>query len=638
MASAQRVFPPFNLVQPVGQIVNSPIGGPVVTSMVADNGGNLYVTGFYTGTIQLGATQLTTGNVATWTQRSFLAKLDATGSYQWATDFDGYVPTRETRLLTVDAAGNAYVAGFYTGPSATFGPFQLSCPSGATSLYALKIAPDGTYVWARQAATSTVIPHGIAVDHQGNLYVAGRYSTASTSFGSITLQNSAYGHSIACVAKLSASGTWQWASQGVASSGGVTDDNVQSVAVDPQGNTYVAGLFGSATITLGATTLTNHTPYGFTSDGFVAKLDTAGHWVWGKRLGHSGYDSVQDLALDATNGEVVVTGYMQGPADTNSWVQPPSLNNSYEAFVARLTASGVSRWAASSAGLDTEVPNQLALDAVGNAYITGRFSSSTTAFGSTTLTNPHGYTGEEGFVAKVDPAGTWQWAQQTQGSNYSEVHGLGVDPSGTAWLFGNCFSSSTLFHPLTYPTTGGIMARLGSEIYPTLVGGVVPASGQAGQQVTVTGARFTGVTGVFFNNVPATSYSVLSSTKLLAVVPLGASTGGVEVRTAAGGNGPAPVFQVVVPLTASTVHQVGGQVWPVPVPAERVLHLRLPYAVTPGQLAQASLQSVLGAQVRTFPVATTESELALRGLPAGVYVLTVQAPGQLPLTQRLVLE
>jgi hypothetical protein len=48
--------------------------------------------------------------------------------------------------------------------------------------------------------------------------------------------------------------------------------------------------------------------------------------------------------------------------------------------------------------------------------------------------------------------------------------------------------------------------------------------------------------------------------------------------------------------------------------------------------------SVLDGQMRTFTVAATDSELALQRLPAGVYVLTVQAPSQLPLTQRLVLE
>ena len=637
VAQAQST-PPFDLVQTVGQQLSSPVGGPAVTSMTTDNWGNVYVAGYYTGTVQLGATTLTvSGNVPAWTTRSFMAKLDANGIYQWAIDFDGYVQQHETRLLAVDAAGNAYLAGTYTGPSATFGPFQLTCTAGASSLYILKVAPNGTYLWARQAADSNMGAHGLAVDWAGSVYVSGAFNTASTTFGNITLQNIKSGHTIACVAKLAANGTWQWATQTVAGSYASEGDYAQSVAVDSQGNTYIAGSFGASTITLGSITLTNNTPYGFTSDAFVAKLDTTGQWVWGHRMGSPGYDGIQDIAVDA-NDDVVMLGYMHGPLDTNSWVQPTSSSGYFELFVARLTAAGAARWAASAGGQDAEVPTQLALDAAGNAYVTGRFTSATAYFGTASVTNPHSQTGDEAFVAKINPAGTWQWAQQTLGTYYSEGHGIGVDPSGTVWLFGSCQSPSTAFGSLTLPTASRFVARLGSAIYPTLVGGVVPASGQAGQQVTVTGARFVGVTGVFFNNISTSSFTVLSSTKLLAIVPPGATTGGVEVRTAVGGNGPAPVFQVVTALATSAVQAAAGQVWPVPLAAERVLHLRLPHALALGQAGRASVRSVLGAEVRAFTVAATDSELSLLGLPAGVYVLTVQAPGQLPLAQRLVLE
>jgi len=636
-ARAQNT-PNFDLVQPVGQQLSAPVGGPAVTSMATDNWGNVYVAGSYSGTVQLGTTQLTvSGNVPAWTTRSFLAKLDATGAYQWAISFDGYVRQSETRLLAVDAAGNAYLAGHYTGPSATFGPFQLTCPAGANSLYVLKVAPNGTYLWARQAANNDVAPHGLAVDQAGSVYVAGGFSSASATFGTITLPNSQAGHTVACVAKLAANGTWQWATQTVAGSYASQGDYAQSVAVDNLGNAYIAGSFGASTITIGSTVLTNNTPYGFTSDAFIAKLDTAGQCVWGHRLGGTAYDGIQDVAI-AANGDVVCLGYIQGPVDATSWVQPANSSGHFEVFVARLTAAGAPRWAASAGGPDAESPTQLALDAAGNAYVTGRFTSATAYFGTATVTNPHGQLGDEVFVAKIDPAGNWQWAQQTLGTYYSEGHGLGVDPSGTVWLFGSCQSPSTAFGSLSLPAPGRFVARLGSAIYPTLVGGVVPASGQAGQQVTVTGARFTGVTGVFFNNIPATSFTVLSATKLLAVVPSGATTGGVEVRTAAGGNGLAPIFQVVAALATSPASAPTGQLWPVPLAAERVLHLRLPYALAAGQVAQAALASLVGAEVRAWALPTQETELPLHNLPTGLYVLTVRVPGRATLTYRIALE
>jgi len=604
--------------------------------MVADNGGNLYIIGYYTGTVQLGSTQLSTGNVPAWNKQSFIAKLDATGTYQWALDLAGDVRTNTIRLLAADGAGNVYLAGTYTGTGATFGTFQLTSTAATTSLYVAKLAPDGTYLWARQASGNGVGVNGLAADQNGNVYLTGGYTGASATFGSLTLQNSAAGHSTAYVAKLAASGVWQWATQATNGNQAYEADFGQALAVDAQGNTYVAGSFGSAHITLGATTLTNNNAYGFTCDAFVAKLDSTGQWVWGHRIGSAGYDRGQDLAVDA-NGDVVLTGYMHGPVDGNSWVQPLSTNGNFEVFVARLSPSGTPRWAVGAGGDNVDLPTQLALDAAGNAYVTGYFDSSAAHFGTATVTNARGQTNYEAFVAQIDPAGTWQWAQQTLSStSYTESQGLGVDPSGTVWLFGGSNSATIQFSGLTQPQPGTFIARLGSAIYPTLVSGIAPASGQAGQQVTVTGARFTGVTGVFFNNIPAASFNVLSSTKLQAVVPAGATTGSVSVRTAAGANGPAPVFKVVAPLATGPAQTTTAQLWPVPVAAERLLHLRLPLA--PSQPGWAVLHSALGAEVRAVTVQGAETPIPLHGLATGLYVLRVQVPGQAPLTYRLALE
>jgi len=59
------------------------------------------------------------------------------------------------------------------------------------------------------------------------------------------------------------------------SSGGGSDDNSSSIALDASGHVHVAGYFLGPTITFGSTVLANADNTGSTGDIFIAKLDNA---------------------------------------------------------------------------------------------------------------------------------------------------------------------------------------------------------------------------------------------------------------------------------------------------------------------------------------------------------------------------
>jgi hypothetical protein len=65
---------------------------------------------------------------------------------------------------------------------------------------------------------------------------------------------------------------------------------------------------------------------------------------------------------------------------------------------------------------------------------------------------------------------------------------------------------------------------------PIIVNGFSPSSGGPGTSVTVSGSGFTGATGVQFNGVSASSFTVLSDTQLMATVPAAATTGVITVQ------------------------------------------------------------------------------------------------------------
>lgn len=62
----------------------------------------------------------------------------------------------------------------------------------------------------------------------------------------------------------------------------------------------------------------------------------------------------------------------------------------------------------------------------------------------------------------------------------------------------------------------------------------VRSTGNVGGPVQILGQGLTGTTGVTFNGIPATAFSVVSDTYLTAVVPGGATTGPVVVTTPGG--------------------------------------------------------------------------------------------------------
>jgi hypothetical protein len=111
----------------------------------------------------------------------FLAKYDASGDVIWAHSA-GSTGDDRGMDVSVDAAGNAYLAGYVHG-NADFSGTPL--PSiGNADIIVAKYAPDGTFQWVQQAGGNSVDhANGIAVDGTGNCYVTGSFRFAAN-FGS----------------------------------------------------------------------------------------------------------------------------------------------------------------------------------------------------------------------------------------------------------------------------------------------------------------------------------------------------------------------------------------------------------------------------------------------------------------------
>ena len=298
-------------------------------------------------------------------------------------------------------------------------------------IFIAKLSSSGSWQWA--VTIGGQFPdygRGIAVDSSGDIYVTGAFN-GTVNFGNTVLTSTEYD---AFIVKLSSSGSWKWAIK----AGGSGPDSGNGISVDQSGNAYVTGYFmGEATF--GSTNLTN-------GGIFIAKLSNDGLWQWAVSAGGSGYDLGHGIAVDSS-GNAYVTGMIDGTVTLGS-INLTSYGET-DIFIAKLSSSGLWQWAVNAGSSFAEYGNGIAVDSSGNAYVTGRFQSNAT-FGDTSLVSNGGY---DAFIVKVSSIGTWQWVVKVGDSSYDVGSGIAVHSSGNTYVTGG-FEVSGTFGSTKLTTNG----------------------------------------------------------------------------------------------------------------------------------------------------------------------------------------
>ena len=210
--------------------------------------------------------------------------------------------------------------------------------------------------------------------------------------------------------KYDASGNVLWAK----SAGGTSYDEAGGVSVDANDDVLVTGYFFSATITFGATTLTNADNSGGTADIFIVKYDGSGNLLWAKRAGggiYLGYyysEVAFSVSTDPSNN-ILVTGNFQSFTinfGSTTITNADNTSSTTDMFIVQYDASGNVLWA-KSAGINNynEFGIDVSTDASSHVLLLGYFMGNSITFGTTTLTNIDN-TGSTAdfFVAKINPS------------------------------------------------------------------------------------------------------------------------------------------------------------------------------------------------------------------------------------------
>ena len=216
--------------------------------------------------------------------------------------------------------------------------------------------------------------------------------------------------------------------------GGPGRERATGVAPDRGGTVYAVGqIEGQAT--LGPARLASAGP-----DALVTSLDKTGRVTWAHTIGGPGPDEARAVAI-LPEGDVFVVGSFSGTADFDPGPGRTELASAggTDVFVLRLTPAGEIVWARRLGGPQVDTGIDIAVDAKG-VSVAGSFQGSLDT-GAGRLESA-GRT--DGFLARLDPAGTPQWALRIGGPKDDEIRSVALEASGELWVAGSFEDRATI--------------------------------------------------------------------------------------------------------------------------------------------------------------------------------------------------
>ena len=455
-----------------------------VMATATDTHGNVYLAGYFAGTVNFGSTALTSSGALDM----FVAKWSpATGRFLWAQRAGGREDDGAWGI-TVSGA-HVYLTGFFHSAAADFGPTTLTNAGAALGAYSdmfvAKLTEEGTFVWTQRAGgADSEYPKAIAVS--GNsVYIAGSFFGASATFGSTTLQNAGgAGSRDLFLTKLTDAGTtshFTW----VQRAGGTGDDYANGLVVTAAG-LYLVGAFQSATMTFGGLTVTNAeapSPPLWGYDVFAVKLTDAGAsptYGWAQQAGGAGLDVAEALAVSGPN-VYLVGAFRSATIAFGGTTLANDRPGTDDLFVTKLVDVGATAhyaWAQRAGGSAHDAATRVAVRE-NSVYVAGYFASPTADFGSTLLRNAATEETTDVFVAKLTDAGNtaaYTWAQQGGGEGNDTILGLAVQ--GTTVYVGGIvapparFGGQTIGTPTN--TTVAFLASVADELVTSTRPPVLP--------------------------------------------------------------------------------------------------------------------------------------------------------------------
>jgi hypothetical protein len=351
--------------------------------VVVDTQGNIYVTGFFRGTVDFdpGADEdLMT--CVDFTNDVFLSKFDSFGNHIWTKIWGGWHYnkawyTDAAESCAVDSLGNIYITGAFAF-EVDFDPnplIRIMISHGEDDVFLLRLTPDGEFAWIRTwGGEKFDRSYSVAVDSEDNVYVKGLFDGAFDFDPGFPVDGH-IGDGI-FLTKYTSNGTYTWTRSWK------TDvfDNGRGIVFDDDNNICLAGNFNNTIDFDPGVGVYERTSDSMSEDAYLLKLDVDGTFLWAKTWGGTGDDLAYDL-IPSAGQDIYVAGQFQQSVDFNpgAGVEMHQAGGNADAYVSKLNASGDFRWVKTWGGYsddDIVSARAVGVSSNGEIYVTGNFTGS----------------------------------------------------------------------------------------------------------------------------------------------------------------------------------------------------------------------------------------------------------------------
>ena len=342
----------------------------IASGIAVDSSGNAYVTGF-TLSDDFPTKQAYYPTHFGYYQQ-FLSKFSSTGKLIFSTFVSGSISLIiDFSAITLDSNGNFYIISslstYYSYGSYFLSPFSSYFFVYKFNSNGLPISALYLSGWISSGQTDIVL------DSIGNCYITGMVIFSSIkdlkipNFTDDTYNTSYGGINDVFIIKLDPNGKLIFKKFLGVNFG----DTSSSIAVDKNGNVYIAGTTSSAKF---PTKDAYNNTFGGEKDVFIAKFNSAGSLIFSTFLGGSGFDSASAIA-DDTSGN----SYLTGTTSSINFPTKNPINDSITGFISdfisKFTPSGYLLFSTYFGGNNFNIANSIAVGLTGNIYISGSTSS-----------------------------------------------------------------------------------------------------------------------------------------------------------------------------------------------------------------------------------------------------------------------
>jgi hypothetical protein len=388
-----------------------------------------------------------------------LLKFDPSGQLLWSSVVGNGKFDMEPRGVNIDGQGNPFWAGSFAGKAAFSGAAgQPLVAAGSYDAFVARFDPNtGTCQWVRRVGgPGNDYLYACFVSNSGNVYAGGSYTGAISfeiSTGTQNLSNA--GGLDGFIVKFNPLGEGIYASR----MGSSTDDEVKSIEY-MGGDLIACGYMGSGcTFAMtggGTTTLAG---IGGSRDGWAARVNSVGEYVWVKNFGSVYNDEAQAVTMDHSTGDLWVAAQVADAPMLFNGTSYPGYGNNDIVVVGWNFYTQAPIWASRKGSNIGDIPTSIKWDGL-HIVLTGYAGGSFLAAPGVMMTTNGGY---DGFLMRYEKnTGTILSGEMIGGTGRDQAMALWCNTATRESIVGGVFQNTVSFPSGTRSSAGlydGFIAR-----------------------------------------------------------------------------------------------------------------------------------------------------------------------------------